>query len=107
MTVSFDEFSKLDLRIGKIVEVQKIEKTDKLYLLKVDIGKQVIQLVAGLSPFYQKEELENKLIVVLANLEPRKIKGFISQGMLLAATSGDRVSLLSPDKDITVGSKII
>lgn len=104
--VSFEEFSKLDLRIGRILEVQDIKGKDKLYLLKVDIGEKIIQIVAGIKAFYKKEELLNKLIVVLTNLEPKKIAGIESCGMLLAAVNNDKLTLIGPYQEIEAGSKI-
>jgi len=105
--VSFEEFSKLDLRIAKIEEVKEIEGSDKLYKLTISLGEEKRTLVAGIKKYYKKEELVGKKIVVIANLEPKVIKGVTSQGMLLAATSknGD-VSLLVPDKEVEEGSKI-
>ena len=105
--VSFEEFSKLDLRIAKIEEVEEIEGSDKLYKLTISLGEEKRTLVAGIKKYYKKEELVGKKIVVIANLEPKVIKGVTSQGMLLAATSknGD-VSLLVPDKEVEEGSKI-
>jgi methionine--tRNA ligase beta chain len=105
--VSFEEFSKLDLRIAKIEEVEEIEGSDKLYKLTISLGEEKRTLVAGIKKYYKKEELVGKEIVVVANLEPKVIKGVTSQGMLLAATSknGD-VSLLVPDKEVEEGSKI-
>jgi methionine--tRNA ligase beta chain len=105
--VSFEEFSKLDLRIAKIEEVEEIEGSDKLYKLTISLGEEKRTLVAGIKKYYKKEELIGKEIVVVANLEPRVIKGVTSQGMLLAAISknGD-VSLLVPDKEVEEGSKI-
>jgi len=106
MMISFEEFSKLDLRIGRILEVQDIKGKDKLYLLKVDIGEKIIQIVAGIKAFYKKEELLNKLIVVLTNLEPKKIAGIESCGMLLAAVKNDKLTLIGPYQEIEAGSKI-
>ncbi|MCQ9205176.1 MAG: hypothetical protein NG737_02565 [Omnitrophica bacterium] len=104
--INFDDFSKLDLRIGKILEVKAHPDAEKLYLLKVDIGEKTISLVAGMKPFYSSEDLLGKLIVVLVNLEPRNIRGFLSEGMLLAAQSKDDVSLIISDKEIIPGSLI-
>jgi len=105
--VSFEEFSKLDLRIAKIENVEEIEGSDKLYKLTINLGEEKRTLVAGIKKYYKKEELVGKEIVVVANLEPKVIKGVTSQGMLLAATSknGD-VSLLVPDKEVEEGSKV-
>lgn len=104
--VGFDDFSKLELKIGKIIEVGSHPDAEKLYLLKVDIGEEVIQLVAGIKPFYAPEQLENKLIVVLTNLEPKNIRGVVSQGMLLAAQDKEGVSLIVADKEVAAGSAI-
>ena len=104
--VSFQEFSKLDIRVGKVLEVEDHPNADKLYLLKVDIGEKQIQLVAGLKQHYQPQELKNKLIIVLTNLEPKVVRGKESQGMLLAAQSKDTVSMLMPDREVEVGSVI-
>ena len=104
--VNFDDFSKLELRVGKILEVNPHPVAEKLYLLKVDIGEKVIQMVAGIKPFYTPEQLENKLIVVLTNLEPKNIRGVSSEGMILAAQDKDDVSLIVLDKEVALGSTI-
>ena len=104
--VSFDDFSKLDLKVGKILEVSSHPNAEKLYLLKVDVGDKTIQLVAGIKPFYMPEQLENKLIVVLSNLEPKNVRGVLSEGMILAAQGEDDISLVISDKEIDVGSAI-
>jgi len=104
--IDYEHFSKLDLRIGKILEAKPHPNAEKLYLLKVDIGDKKIQLVAGIRPFYSQDELSGKFISVLVNLEPRNIRGFNSEGMLLAAQSKEKVCLLAPDKDINLGSMI-
>lgn len=104
--VNFDDFSKLDLKVGKILEASMHPDAEKLYLLKVDIGEKTIQLVAGIKPFYDPEQLENKLIVVLTNLEPKNIRGILSEGMVLAAQGKDDISLIISDKEIAVGSTI-
>ncbi|HDN86302.1 MAG: hypothetical protein DRP68_07285 [Candidatus Omnitrophota bacterium] len=106
MMVRFEDFSKLELKVGKILEVRDHPNADKLYLLKVDIGEKIIQLVAGLKPWYTHKDLEGKLIVVVANLEPKELRGFLSQGMLLAAQSKEKVVLISPQEEIAPGSVI-
>lgn len=106
-TVSFAEFAKLDLRIGKIMEVESVEGSNKLYKLQVRVGNETRVLVAGLAGVYAEDELMGKLIVVVCNLEKKVLKGIESQGMLLAAESaGGEISLLSPDKPLADGSKI-
>jgi len=104
--VNFDDFSKLELKVGKILEVNPHPDAEKLYLLQVDIGEKVIQMVAGIKPFYTPQQLENKLIVVLANLEPKNIRGASSEGMVLAAQGKDDVSLIVLDKEVDPGSTI-
>ncbi|NJE06137.1 methionine--tRNA ligase [Thermococcus sp. M36] len=104
--VSFDDFMKLDLRVGKIIEVNDHPNADKLYVVKVDLGDEVRQLVAGLKKSYKPEELLNHYVVIIANLEPKKLRGVESQGMLLAADDGKNVALLMPDKEIKLGARI-
>ncbi|WP_223209025.1 methionine--tRNA ligase [Pyrococcus furiosus] len=104
--VSFEEFSKIDLRIGKIVEVQDHPNADKLYVVKVDLGGEIRTLVAGLKKYYKPEELLNRYVVIVANLEPKKLRGVESQGMLLAADDGEKVALLMPDKEVKLGAKV-
>ena len=104
--ISFDEFKKLDLRIGKIVKAEKIEGADKLLRLEVDIGAEVRQLVAGIAQQHAPEALTGREIVVLANLEPRVLKGIESQGMLLAADDNGAPVLLSPDREVPPGSTV-
>ena len=109
-TIKFSDWQKLDLRTGKILKVEDIEGADKLYKFLIDLGKELGKrtLVAGIKPYYKPEQLKNKACVVFTNLEPRKIKGIESQGMLLAAVSEDEseVFLLQPDGKIIEGSKI-
>src|SRR3989337_2216429 len=108
-TIKFSQWSQLDLRTGKILRAEDIEGADKLYKLTVDLGKQLGKrtLVAGIKPYYTKEQLKDKQCVIFTNLEPRKLKGIESQGMLLAAASEDesKVFLLQPDGKIEEGSK--
>lgn len=104
--ISIEDFSRLELRVGKIVEVNDHPKGEKLYILKVDIGDEVRTLVAGIKPWYPKEELLGKYVIVLANLEPKTIRGVTSQGMLLAADDGVQVSILTIDKPIKLGSRV-
>lgn len=95
--ISFDEFKKLDLRVGKIINAEKVEGSEKLIKLTVDIGDGERQLLAGIKQYYDPEELNNRKVVVVANLEPRTIMGLESQGMLLAADTLEGPVLLMPD----------
>ena len=106
--IEFDDFEKIDLRVAKIEKVEDIEGADKLYKLEVNLGDEVRTICAGIKEFYSHEELKDKRIIVLTNLEPRKLRGIESQGMLLAASNKDhtKVSLISPDQDIEIGSVV-
>ena len=86
--------------------MEKVPKADKLYKLFIALGDEKRTLVAGLAEQYKADELKGKKIVILANLEPRKLRGILSQGMLLAAVDGDIVSVLTPDKEVSSGAKI-
>jgi methionyl-tRNA synthetase len=105
--ISYQEFQKLDLRTGTITMVERVPRTEKLYKIQVDLGALgTKQTVAGLAPYYKEEELKGKKVVFLVNLKPIKLSGESSQGMLLAAEDGDKVSLLSLDREVPNGSMI-
>ena len=104
--ISFDDFKKLDMRIGEILSVEHVPNADKLYVLQVDLGGKQVQLVAGLRQLYKEDELKGKRIVVVTNLDPASIRGVKSEGMLLAAVDGNDVSLLTVDRSIKVGSSV-
>ncbi|NYZ75376.1 methionine--tRNA ligase subunit beta [Candidatus Micrarchaeota archaeon] len=106
--ISFEEFAKLDLRVATVLSAEKVEGADKLLKLRIKIGGEERTLAAGIAKYYSPEELAGKKIVVVANLQPRKLRGIESQGMLLAAVSEDESSvvLLSPEKDIEDGTKV-
>ncbi|MFC1554349.1 methionine--tRNA ligase [candidate division KSB1 bacterium] len=104
--ISIDDFKNLDLRIAEIKSAAKVPKTDKLLRLEVDDGKEIRFIVSGIAEHYTEEELVGKSIVLLANLKPAKIRGEISNGMLLAAGTDDKLALLMPDKPMPPGSSI-
>jgi len=107
--IKFAEWEKLDLRVAQIKKVDDIEGADKLYKLEIDVGELGKRLIcAGIKKYYKKDELKGKKIIIIANLEPRTMKGIESCGMLLAAGSQekDKCVLLTPDSDIENGSKI-
>jgi len=104
--ITFDEFLKLDLRIAKVLECERVKGTDKLLKLKIDIGVEERQIVAGVANVYSPEELVGKQIVIVANLKPIKLKGEESRGMLLATGDEDDVVLLIPEKPATPGSTV-
>jgi len=104
--VSYDEFKKVDLRVGKVISAEEVSGTDKLLKLEISLGVETRIIVAGIRKHYSIEELLGKKIVMVKNLQPVKLRGIESQGMLLAAVDKEKVVLLSIDKDITEGSKI-
>ncbi|UCD01641.1 MAG: methionine--tRNA ligase [Promethearchaeota archaeon] len=104
--ISYEDFQKLDIRVALVENVEKVPKADKLYKLSIDLGTEKRTLVAGLAEHYKINELKGKKIIVLTNLEPRKLRGILSEGMLLAAVEGDNVSILIPDKDLPLGARI-
>jgi methionyl-tRNA synthetase len=108
--INYEQFSKTDLRVGTIEKAEDIEGADKLLKLEVNLGKELGKriLLAGIKKYYKKEELKGKQIVVVANLEPRKMKGLESQGMLLAAGSPetDTCILISPEKKVENGTRL-
>ena len=105
--VSFAEFQKLDLRIGKIIEAEQIQNSKKLIKLTIDFGSEKRQAVAGLLKHYMPEQLVGKKCVFLLNLQRRVLAGVESQCMILAAEDNEgHVSVLMPEKDIAEGSKI-
>lgn len=101
--ISIDDFAKVDIRIGEILEAEKIEKSDKLLKLQVNIREKTIQVVAGIAKNYSVDELINKKVAVVVNLQPTKLFGTKSEGMLLA--TGESVALLTPD-ECEVGEQI-
>lgn len=106
--VSFDDFTKLKFRVGRVIEASDHPNADRLLVLKVDLGDEQRQLCAGLKGHYTPEQLVGRNLVVVANLAPRMMRGIESQGMLLAATTPDqsRVVIVSPESDIEPGSPV-
>ncbi len=104
--INIDDFKKVELKVVKVLSAEKIEGSDKLLKLQVDLGVEQRQILSGIAKHYQPEELVGKQIVIIANLEPRQMMGLESQGMVLAAGDGEVVSLLMPDKEIALGSEI-
>lgn len=107
MIVSYDDFAKLDIRIGTILAAERIEDTDKLVKLSVNLGAETRQIVAGIAQIVADlAELIGKQIPVLTNLEPRTIRGVESQGMILAADENGAPVLLHPDHTLPAGSDV-
>ena len=107
MNISFEDFKKLDVRIGTVLTCEKMEGSDKLLKLEVDFGEFKRQIVSGIAEFYAPEYLVGKQCPFIVNLEPRTIRGVESQGMILAADPGDNTAvLLHPEKQLPNGSII-
>ena len=104
-TIEFDDFTKLDIRVGKVLECQKVPKADKLLQFKIDDGLGGRTIVSGIAKHYRPEELVGKQVCFIANLAPRKLKGIESQGMILSAEDADgRLVVITPQDDVTAGS---
>ena len=104
--INFDDFSKLKIRVGKIIDAETVTGSNKLIKMKIDIGNEERQIVAGIAKYYSLEDLVDKTVIVLVNLEPREVFGVESQGMLLASIEGNKVSLLQTDNEMNAGSEI-
>jgi len=104
--ITIDEFAKVELRVATIKAAEPHPKADRLFVLKIDLGTEERQLVAGIRAHYTPEELIGRQIVVVANLQPAVLRGVESQGMLLAASDGEKVIVLSPEKPIAAGAKV-
>lgn len=105
--ISFEEFKKMELKVGTIKSVEQHPNANKLYVLRVDLGNEERQLVAGLKESYNPEDLEGKQIIVITNLKPAKLRGIESCGMLLAAEDSEgKVSILTVDRELSNGSLV-
>jgi len=103
---TIEDFRKLEFKIARIKEVADHPDADRLYVITVDLGDRTKQIVAGIKKFYTKEELIGRLIVVVDNLDPAVLRGVESQGMLLAASDENTITVLSPDKPVALGSVV-
>jgi methionyl-tRNA synthetase len=103
---SLADFQQIDLRIATVKSAELHPNADRLLVLKIDVGGEERQIVAGIRASYEPASLVGKQIVVVANLEPAKLRGLESQGMLLAARDEDRVVVLTPDAPVASGSKV-
>lgn len=105
--VSFEDFKRLDIRVGNITSVERVRRTEKLYKILVDLGGfGTRQTISSLVDYYQPEELLGKRIIFLTNLRQAKFAGEVSQGMLLAAETDGKLALLTTDREIASGARI-
>ncbi len=108
MTVPFETFAQLDIRVGKVLEVEDLPQARKpMYKLRIDFGDGTPkQCVAGIGAAYTKEELAGKIVVAVVNIQPKSVVGVVSECMMLAAFDESVISLLSPDKELPLGTKV-
>lgn len=108
MSVSIDEFSKIEMKVGKVVSVDDIPQARKpMYKLTIDFGDGVTkQCVGGIKQFYTKDQLLGRSVVAVVNLQPKSVAGVVSECMMLAAFNDEAVSLLAPDRDLPLGTKV-
>ncbi len=104
--INFEDFQKIDLRVGKILKAERVENSEKLLRLEVDLGEEKREIVAGIGKYYVPEDILEKEVVVVCNLEPKNIMGIESHGMILAADNNGEPVLLTPDKEVFLGAKI-
>lgn len=104
--ITIDDFAKLDLRVVKVLEAERVEGSNKLLKLKVEMGKETRQVVSGIAKHYAPESLVGKSVILVANLKPARLKGIESQGMILAAVSDNKLTLATLDDSIDSGAKV-
>jgi len=106
MSIRYDDFQKLDLRVAKILKVEKIPGKSRIVRGEIDLGNQTRDVIIGGAEFYEPEDLVGKTVIVVANLEPKKMAGVESNAMLLAADINDKPFWLTVDSDVPPGTKI-
>ena len=104
--ITIEQFRAIELRVGTVLAAEPHPNADRLLVLRVDVGGTERQLVAGIRAHYEPATLIGRQVVVVANLEPARLRGVESQGMVLAAADGDRVVLLRPDEAVAVGAVV-
>jgi len=104
--INIEDFARVDLKVGKVLEARKVEGSEKLLALKVDVGEGIRQIVAGIAASYTPEQMIGVRVIVVANLKPAKLRGEVSEGMILAASNGVRHYVISPDESALPGSKV-
>ena len=105
--IEYDDFTKIELRVVKVLAAETIPKANKLLKLKVDCAGEIRQVIAGISQYYKPEDLVGKQVIMLMNLKPRKLMGLESQGMILAANTKDGIAVVVPEKDVPEGSEVL
>lgn len=104
--ITIDDFTKIELKVGKVVTCDVHPNADKLFVIQVDLGTEKRQIVSGIRQYYKPEDLVGKNVIVVANLAPRMMRGIESKGMLLAAHGVGDVSVVMPVREVPPGSKV-
>ena len=104
--ISIDDFAKMELKVGLVLESKPVEGAKKLLVSQIKIGKEVRQIVSGIAQYYKPEELVGKKVVVVTNLKPVKLRGVLSEGMVLCASKGDKLCIVTPDSEMEDGSEV-
>jgi len=104
--ITIDDFAKVELRTAEVLSAEAHPNADRLLVLRIKVGEEERQLVAGIRAHYEPEALVGKTVVIVANLQPATLRGVESQGMLLAVKDGDRVCVLSPDGAVASGLQV-
>ena len=102
--ISIEEFAKVEMRVGEVLEAERVAGSHKLIRMRVDIGSETRQIVAGIAGAYEPESLMHRKIILVVNLKPAKLMGIVSDGMVLAATAGERPVLATFAEDVPNGS---
>ncbi len=104
--ITIDDFAKVDLKVAKVIKAEKVEKADKLLKMQLQVGDEIRQVVSGIAKYYTPEEMVGKTLVLVANLKPVKLRGIESQGMILAASNENGLSLVTIDKELGSGAHV-
>ena len=104
--ITINEFMNVDLRVARVLSAERVEDTDKLLKLQIDLGSEQRQLVAGIAQVYEPEAMVGKQIVVVANLKPARLRGVESQGMLLAADAAGRPIVVTFEEQVPLGTRV-
>ena len=104
--ISIDDFKKIKIKTATVLEVAEHPDADRLYLVKVSAGDEERRLVAGIKPYYSPDELIGKQVLIVSNLEPAEIRGQVSEGMLLASSDGEALSVITTDRKVKDGAPV-
>jgi methionyl-tRNA synthetase len=104
--IAIDDFMKIDLRVAEVIQAEPIKKADKLLKLQLDLGYEKRQVVSGIAQYYKPEELVGQKVICITNLKPVKLRGELSQGMILAGSKDGQLSLATVDQTLPNGSKV-